>query len=244
MNDTSRWLSGLCAGLIFLLLPVGNQAQQASLLQRMLLFLGIDSSPVEMKGAGDEPRAGSIWIADLATGSTRPVTAEGEYRSPIFLPDGGILALQGETVVRFPPGGTIPATLLRDKNIDKLVGVSTREPDQVLTVLKGPDGRPLPAVLSLHDGALSPLPLDWKSQDDVRALAHLQKWERSYGNLKLVVQRVQKSGMGGTREWQDVFLLRQEESPQNISHCDGVDCDQPSLSHDHNRIVFIKSQAG
>jgi hypothetical protein len=241
MNDTSRWLSGLCAGLIFLLLPVNNQAQQASLLQQVLLFLGVDSSPVEMKGAGDEPRAGSLWIADLATGSTRPV-AEGQYRSPIFLPDGGILALQGETVVRFPLDSTIPATLLTDKNIDKLVGVNTREPDQVLTVLKGHDGRPLPAVLSLHDGVLSQLPMDWKSQDDVRALAHLQEWERSYGNLKLVVQRVRKSSLGGTREWQDVFLLRQEESPQNISHCDGVDCGQPSLSPDHHHVVFIKSQ--
>ena len=239
MNDASRRLPRLCAGLIFLLLSGFSQAQQTSLLQRMLLFLGIDSSPVEMKGADDEPRAGSLWIADLATGSTRPV-AEGQYRSPIFLPDGGILALQGETVVRFPPGSTTPATRLTDKNIDKLVGVNTREPDQVLTVLKDPDGRPLPAVLSLHDGALSRLPMDWKSQDDVRALAHLQEWERSYGNLKLVVQRVRKSGMGGTREWQDVFLLRQNESPRNISNCGGVDCGQPSLSSDHNQIVFIK----
>ncbi len=239
MNDASRRLPRLCAGLIFLLLSVFSQAQQTSLLQRALLFLGIDSSPVEMKGADDEPRAGSLWIADLTTGSTRPV-AEGQYRSPIFLPDGGILALQGETVVRFPPGSTTPATRLTDKNIDKLVGVNTREPDQVLTVLKDSDGRPLPAVLSLHDGALSRLPMDWKSQDDVRALAHLQEWERSYGNLKLVVQRVRKSGMGGTREWQDVFLLRQNESPRNISNCGGVDCGQPSLSSDHNQIVFIK----
>ena len=239
MNNAPSRLSGLCAGLIFLLLPVNNQAQQTSLLQRMLLFLGIDSSPVEMKGADDEPRAGSLWIADLTTGSTRPM-AEGQYRSPIFLPDGGILALQGETVVRFPPGSTTPATLLTDKNIDKLVGVNTREPDQVLTVLKDPDGRPLPAVLSLQDGVLSPLPVDWKSQDDVRALAHLQEWERSYGNLKLAVQRVRKSGLGGTREWQDVFLLRQNENPRNISNCNGVDCGQPSLSPDHNQVVFIK----
>jgi len=244
VNYASRRLSWLCAGLVFLLIPAGSQAQQASLLQRALLFLGIDSSPVQMKGAGDEPRVGGIWIADLATGSTRPVVTQGEYRSPIFLADGSILALKGETVVRFPPGGTIPATLLTDKNIDKLVGVSTSEPDRVLTVLKGSDGRPSPAALSLHDGVLSPLPMDWKSQDDVRTLAHLQEWERSYGNLKLVVQRVRKSGMGGIREWQDVFLLRQDESAKNISNCDGVDCGQPSLSPDHNSIVFIKSQDG
>ena len=239
MNEALRRLAGLCAGLIFLLLPVNNPAQQTSLLQRMLLFLGIDSSPVEMKGADDEPRAGSLWIADLATGSIRPV-AEGQYRSPIFLPDGGILALQGETVVRFPPGSTTPATRLTEKNLDKLVGVNSREPDQVLTVLKGADGRSIPAVLSLHNGTLSRLPMDWKSQDDVRALAHLQEWERSYGNLKLAVQRVRKSGLGGTREWQDVFLLRQNEDPRNISNCNGVDCGQPSLSSDHNQVVFIK----
>ncbi len=134
MSCVSRRLSWLCAGLIFLVFPVDNPAQQMSLLQRVILFLGIDSSPVEMRGAGDEPRVGGIWIADLATGDTRPVVAEGEYRSPIFLLDGSILALKGEAVVRFAPGGATPATQLTHEGIDKLVGVSTSEPDQVRPV--------------------------------------------------------------------------------------------------------------
>jgi hypothetical protein len=195
-----------------------------------------------MKGPGDEPQVGEIWVADLATGAIRPVATEGKYRSPIFLLDGSILTLKGDKVVHFPGGGTSPSVLQTVKGIDKLVGTNTKESGRVLAVLEDADGRSMPAILSLDDGAISPLPMDWESEEDIRVLAHLRGWERDYGDIELAVQRVRKSGMVGTREWHDVFLIRKGENPKNITNCDGSDCGQPSLSPDRTRVVFIKGE--
>ncbi len=215
-------------------------AQEMSLLRKLVDFFGLSSNPSEMKGPGGEPHAGEVWVIDLATGRASPVATEGEYRSPIFLGDGSILALEGGALVRLRGGA--PSVLRTVPGIEKLVGTSRSGRGHVLAVLAGADGRPVPATLSLDDGTVSPVPLDWGSEEDVRALAHLRGWERDYGDVKLSVRRVREAGLGGTEEWSDVFLVREGEEPVNLTNCGGADCGQPSLSPDGERVAFVKAE--
>jgi hypothetical protein len=225
-----------------LLVVEAGHAQPESLLERLVGFLGLASNPTEMKGLGDELHTGEIWIADLTTGRTTPVATNGRYRSPIVLPDGSILALRGEAIVRFSGNSGDGSVLQTVQGINKLVGVNANDPGRVLAVIESGAGRPMPAILSLDDGSVSLLPINWNSEDDIRTLAHLRGWERDYGDMTVSVQRVQASGFGGTREWQDVFLVRPGKSAVNVTSCDGIDCGQPSLSPDRSRIVFIKGE--
>jgi hypothetical protein len=87
---------------------------------------------------------------------------------------------------------------------------------------------------------VTPLPHDRSSQEHRDIIAHVKGWERVYGGTSVYVKTEVKQGMSGAVEWTDVYLER-GTGPVNVSRCDGVNCGQPSLSHDRNRVVFIKA---
>jgi len=220
-----------------LMLPAAVAA--GSMVDTLLRVAGLTASPAQMRGPGDEVEAGDIWVTGAGGGPASALTSGGGYRSPVFAPDGGIVALRGDAVVRIPAAGGSAASVQRAPGVLKLVGFDTKNADAIVVLL---DGGPSPlGVLSLKSGKLTPLPYDAKSEAERRMLAQVRGQERTYGDASVYVKGESKRGLSRAIEWTDVYLRRGNAPPQNLSTCDGVSCAQPALSPDGRRVAFVKA---
>jgi hypothetical protein len=208
------------------------------LLDKLLRVVGLTANPpAQTRAPGDEMDGGDIWLVTPGE-MPAPLTSDGGYRSPIFVPaDGSLLALKGGSVVRLKGAGRVEVVAAAP-GVLKLVGVDTNHSDDV--VVLGGGAAPL-AVLSLKTGKLVPLPFDAKSEAHQRMLAQVRGQERTYGATRLYVKTESKRGLSRTVEWTDVYLRRRGGTPQNVSACDGIDCGEPALSPDGARVAFVKS---
>lgn len=213
-----------------------------SFIDRVLDFLSISYTPGAQKGPASEIVNGQIWVADLKSGSTRPLTTSGSFRSPIFLAGSGdILALRGNDVIRIASGGGDGAKAQSIVGIVKLVGAGGSEPGKVLVLLRNESGsHPRVALLAIDTGSITNLPYDPESSEDLQFVEDLEGWSRSYGQSRVYTKRQTKESLAGTVEWSDVFLAAPGRQPLDVSQCDGVNCGQPSLSTDGNLLVYVK----
>jgi hypothetical protein len=226
--------------------PAGKPRTSTSLIDTALKFLGISDSPGTLKGPGDEVTSGELWLADLDSRSTRALTSSVGYRSPVFLPGSDdILALQGADVVRVPSRGGEGKKLYFVDDIVKLVGAAGRDdPEKILILLRGEDdGHPRVGILTVSTGAVTVVPYDLASSQDLQMVENLQGWSRMYGDRRIYVDRQTKHALSGSVEWSDVFLKVDNQDPVDISQGDGVNCGQPSLSETGHLLVFVKAEA-
>lgn len=234
------WFSSPPATLLlfgFLCIAVPGVAQTTSFWEKVLRIIGVSATPGALKGPGDRAAAGDIWAASLVHATRQRLTQEGAYRSPMFLQqDAQILALQAEQIVRIPAYGGEVQFLYPLPGVVKLVGVSKDDPDKVLVLIRDATSRLTAGILSLRDGRVTPVPHDPTSAQDQSMLNHLAGWSRVYNTATLFVQQSTEAGQGT-----DVYMRRGQTEPVNVSMCDGALCGQPSLSHDANRVVFVKT---
>jgi len=221
-----------------------KQRAAARLAEKLLKFLGISDSPSTLKGPGDEVVSGELWVADLEAGSTHALTSTGGYRSPVFLPGTkDVLALRGIDVMRISSGGGGGKKLYSVDDITKLVGASSEDPGTVLILLRGKAASsPRVGLLSVSTGAVTVVPYDPASSQDLQMVESLQGWTRTYGNEQVYVKRQTKQAFSGTVEWSDVFRKVGDAAPVDVSQCDGTDCGQPSLSENRRLLVFVKAR--
>jgi len=232
-----RHLIRLAAIGSLLMLPAAVAAE--SMVDTLLRVAGLTASPAQMRGPGDEVEAGDIWVAGTAGGAASALTSGGGYRSPVFAPDGSIVALKGDALVRIPAGGGSAASVQRAPGVLKLVGFDAKNADAIVVLLDG-GASPL-GVLSPKSGTVTSLPYDGKSDAERRMLAQVRGQERTYGDASVYVRTESKRGLARAIEWTDVYLRRGNAPPQNVSACDGVSCGQPALSPDGRRIAFVKA---
>ena len=218
----------------------GSSASAAdAFLDRMLNIFGITASPGQLRGDATVA-AGQIWVADIASGRRRAVTADATYRWPIYdYPGTGVLALRGDALVSVSPSAPTATVVHRIPGIEKLIGFDRRDPDKILVVMDRADA-PL-ASLSRKTGKLSFLPFDPKSDDHLRMLGHARGEERVYGEIRLKVERMTRETLAGPEEWTDVLLQGAGAPSRNISDCDGTPCGQPSLSADGRQITYVRA---
>jgi hypothetical protein len=226
---------------VALAVPVG--AATESLVNRLLRVSGLTAAPGQMRGPGDEVEAGNIWIVNLDRRTTRALTADGGYRSPVFSPaDGTVYALKGDAIVRIPAEGSKPVAVRKVSGALKLVGFDGKSPDEAVLLLdNGAKGSPL-VIVSLKSGGVTPLSYDAKSDDQRRMLAQIRGQDRVYGDTIVYTKTETKRGLSRNIEWTDVYLRRGNAAPQNISACDGVSCVQPVLSPDGRNVAYVKSE--
>jgi hypothetical protein len=212
-----------------------------SLVQKLLRIAGLTASPSQMRSPG-EAEPGNVWIADLDRHTTKALTTDGKYRSPVFPRANNYLyALEGETIVRLalPSGSRAAAT--RVPGAIKLVGFDGQQPNEMV-VLVEPSGAGSPLVsVSLKTGSITPLPHDPKSADEREMLALVRATDRTYGDIRVYTKTESKRGLSRNLEWTDVYIVRGSAAPLNVSACDGVNCSEPALSPDGQRVAFIKS---
>ena len=234
------WIHALEAQVPARRTPAPPPPRKESLRHRLLRFSGIADNPSTLKGP-EQGASGEIWVADLGSQRTRELTADGEYRSPVFTPGRNtVLALKGTDIVRLRFSGGAPQRIYSIKGISKLVGFNRDDPDQLLVVSDDALARPSVGWLSVKTGQIAPIPYDSSSSEDRRMLEHLRGWDRVYGDTSVYVRTVTGQSFSGKAEWKDVFLKGGNGKPINVSRCEHADCGQPSLSADGRLVVFVK----
>lgn len=210
----------------------------------VLKILGISDAPGTLKGPGDEVTSGALWMTDLSSNRAHPVTNQGRYRSPVFVPgSNAILTLNGSDLVRFSAASGEMKKLFPVAGVTKLVGVSSDDPDKVLVLESGgAGGHPRIGLLSVRTGNIAPLAYDSRSSADLQMVENLEGWTRNYSGNQVYVRRQTKQALSGVVEWSDVFLKADGREPMNVSQCGGSNCGQPSLSADGRLLVFVKSE--
>jgi hypothetical protein len=218
-------------------------AAQESLLQKLLRIAGITAAPSQLRAPGDVAE-GEVWITDVRTGTTRQVTKESGYRSPVFAPDDGRLyALKGDTLVRLADDGDMALAQL--PGAVKLVGFDPDTIDDIIFLRDGDLGNsPLaivtPGAAAAGAKAIASIPLDMGAAETRQMVTFIRGDERKYGDVRLFTRTESRQGAIRAVEWTDVFLQRGTEPPVNISGGDGTSSGQPALSPDGARVVYIK----
>jgi hypothetical protein len=194
---------------------------------------------MQMKSESDIS-PGQIWIADIERGSRSALTADFDYRWPVYAPGGeSIVALRGDSLVKISVKSGKVQVLHSIPGVEKLVGFDRKDPDKLLLVLEK-DTAPL-SLFSLETGDLTSLPYDPRSKDHRKMLSHIKGEERVYGTVRVYVKTESKRGMEGGLDWSDVYLQQGEAAPRNISNGEGVNCNQPSLSQDGKAVVYVRA---
>ncbi len=238
----SRW------GLLILTLSFGvtlTQAQTESWWQKFLRITGVSATPSKQRGSIQTVESGYIWIANLEEKTSRRLTDQSGYRSPVFVDkDHNILALKNDEVVRIPVSGGQLQTLFPIKGAIKLVGLSLDDTDKLLVLIKDQDAKITIGILSLTTGHVTPVPYETKSPEGERMFAHLSGWNRVYCNTEISLAENNRTDRSGriTQKWTDVYIKRAYRDPINVSNCNGVNCGQPSLSQDGTLVAFIKGE--
>ncbi len=236
-----RRLMKQLALVLMLTIPLGAVAAE-SLIARLLRVAGLTVAP-QTRAPGDDAEAGNIWIVTIDQRTTKALTSQGGYRSPLFAPAGGaVYALKGENLVRVASDGGNPVVVQKIPGVAKLAGFDRSASDELIVLLEPvAAGSPL-AVLSLKSGNLTPLPYDDHSAEQRLMLEQVRAQDRTYGDTSLVIRTETKRGLSRAMEWTDVYLQRGHAEPQNISVCNGVNCTQPALSPDGRTVAFVKAQ--
>jgi hypothetical protein len=238
-NNRLLWRTLLTMGAAWFI--SANLVYASPLLEKAAAFLGISVSPSQLRGLEEFSGSGEIWLFDLKTGQRKKISLGGGYHSPLFLPmDEDLLALKGSRVVRLRGRDGKEETLFTIDGIEKLIGFHGQDQDKVLVLYRGDHQTHVPGVLSLASGRIEPLSFDRTSEADRRLLAHLSSWERSYGPKKVFVRRQSGEDLSGTIEWTDVFFKQEGQDPINVSRGEGVNCGQPSLSHNGVLVTYIR----
>lgn len=221
-----------------------KQRASTSFTEKLLKFFGISDSPSTLKGPGDEVTSGELWLGDIDSKTTRALTSSAGYRSPVFLAGTkDVLALRGSDVIQVLSGGGEGKRLYSVDGIIKLVGFGSEDPGKVLILLRGETGgHPRVALLTVGTGAVTLVPYDPASNQDLQMVENLQGWSRTYGDQHIYVKHQSKQALSGIVEWSDVFLKAGNQEPVDVSQCDGAQCGQPSLSEDGRLLVFVKAK--
>lgn len=239
----------LCASVAIVCLTV-TSASAETLLDAILRFTGIAANPSQLR----DDIQGDIWIYSLgqeAQGRLEEdqITAEGGYRSPVFFSDGAsVLATRNEALVRVPVNGGGAETLQVVKGIIKIVEFDRADSDRVL-VLRTKEGDSLPAaeLISLRTGITINLSHDQRSEQATQLVERLLSWNRVYdgtaahGVITLTVEKSAKTKKGRVLRDSTVNVVIGGRTVRGL-HCEGVFCDQPSLSPDGQRIALIKGE--
>jgi hypothetical protein len=228
--------------LVALVLSMPVVATAETLIQKLLRIAGLTAAPAQMRGPADEVEPGNIWMASIDQNTSKALTTDGGYTSPIFSPDGRIYALKGGALVRLPRETGAGVAMHKVPGAMKLVGFDGTNTDDLVLLLDAPRADSPLGVLSLKSGRVTPLPYDAASEEQRRMLAQIRGQEREYGTAKVYTKTESRRGLSRSLQWTDVYFQRGTSAPQNVSKCDGARCMEPALSPDGRSVAFIKSE--
>ena len=220
-----------------LVLSVPAVTTTQTLTEKLLRVAGLTPGPAPARGTDAAVAAGNIWVATTDKSTSKALTTDGGYTSPIFSPDGRMYALRSGAVVRLPQETGAGVAVHKVPGALKLVGFDAKNPDDLVVLLETSGaGSPL-GVLSLTSGRVTPLPYDAASEEQRRLVARIRSDERQYGATGVSTNAERR----GNLRWTDVYVRTGTAAARNVSKCDGARCGQPALSPDGRSVAFIKA---
>ena len=226
--------TGLAAAMM-LSIPAFTTAQ--TLTEKLLRVAGLSAGPAQTRGTAASTAPGNIWVATTDKSTSRALTTDNGYTSPIFSPDGRLYALRSGAVVRLPQETGAGVAVHKVPGVLKLVGFDVKNPDDLVVLLEASGaGSPL-GVLSLTSGRVTPLPYDAASEEQRRLVARIRSDERQYDTTGVYTNAERR----GSLRWTDVYVRRGTAGARNVSTCAGAGCGQPALSPDGRSVAFIKT---
>ena len=188
-----------------------------SFIQWLARVTGISATSSGLKGI-DIAFSGDIWLLHIDKPGGQRLTFEGSYSWPVFSKDDqAVIAIRDGALWSVPLSGADPAKLPHSlPGVAALIGT-------------GPDG--IVAFTAQEVGLFKPesgefLPFKAATKDDRDAIARMQSPIRDYGSVT-----VSEKGKG--------ILIEANGKTQEIE-ADGERQGEPSLSHDHKRMVYIR----
>jgi hypothetical protein len=211
--------------------------------QRILRITGITVTPSTSKGPVPEPAGGDLWLTTPEGRSRLRLTRDGGYQSPIFFPDGrSVLALREGNLVRVSTAGFLdPEPLFAIAGVIRLVGFDRESPGKVVALTRGANGILDLGILDLADREVRSMRPESPDAEYRDVLARLAHWDLAWQLSEQ--QRIVRLEVRPAARGSDVFLLREDVAPVEVSHCGGDRCDQPSLSTDGRTVVFVRAVA-
>jgi hypothetical protein len=152
-----------------------------------------------------------------------------------------VLAIKDSALWWIPLSGDSPKKLRDAAGIAKLVGSDRDDPDKILVIIERAQTSTV-ALLSIATGKTTEISYDPESSEDRKLLSHLKGWVRVYGDVQIYQKAQTREGLAGPEEWNDVFLKKGDAAPVNLSHGEGTNCGQPSLSPNGAEVVFIRAK--
>ncbi len=217
---------------MLVILP-SNKAIAESLLDALMRFTGIDITTSRVRGSFIN---GNLWLIKInKSGVNEPkkITDDGLYHSPLWVPGSSvILAIKENKLIQFNTddykGGI--RHVFSKKTI--LLGFDKSNANLIL-ILQGS----LPAVFSLSDSQIIPLPYDKKNGEDRDALGLLLNDYRNYGNTEVFIDKQTRAD--GKSSFKKINRIHIKTGDQDIAiSCTGT-CAQPALNRDGQQLVFV-----
>ena len=230
-----RFLRTACIAVgvvIALMAPAARQKQ--GLLRKLAGLLGLPSAPTQLRSE-DTGVSGDIWMISVSGGTKIRVTADGDYRSPLFVPDGkSLFALRGGTLVRIDLTDHSVREVMPAPGVSRLAGIMPDRPND-LVMLVFDAGRLDLETLDLISRKRSVMSHDPNDPEDALVLAYLASDAREYGSIRLAVAEQHTS----FRVWKDVFVQMDEQPPRNLTNGQGASSRQPALSPDKTLVAYV-----
>jgi len=205
--------------------------QTDTFLQKLLRISGISATPQQMRGE-DKGQAGQIWIVNIKNNQQRQVASTGDFRSPVYLPDDtGLLVLKKNELIKISLADGVQSPLFQIPGIIKIIGFDQSDADRFLILLEDDQLE----LVSLQTGTRESL--DYPTNKEAETfLSHIKSWNRVYGDTQINVKTRRKRTILGHRSISNIYYQHTD-----LSRCIKSSCSQPSLSHDGQSVVFIKS---
>jgi hypothetical protein len=209
--------------------------------EKVLRITGLAAMPSTTKGSESETAGGDLWRAGADGGARLRLTRGGGYRSPVFEPSGrSVLALAEDRLVRIATDGiSDPEPLWPAPGVVRLLAYDRDTQGQVVVLTRDADRQLHLASLDLANGKIHPLQPPESEGDDRRAMVSLQHWDRAFriaDSQDVIELLVREKGKGS-----DVYLLRGNKAPVDVSRCEGDPCGQPSLSFNGRWVIFVRA---
>lgn len=204
-------------------------------LYKILRISGIIATPQTMRGE-EQSDPGQIWVVNIKTNAQIQVSSGNEFRSPVFLPDdSGLLALNHDQLFQFSLSDPTPKLLFQIPGIIKIIGFDQTDKNCFLILLQDNTLELVSLTTGLRENMTYP-----PGEQSEKFLAHIKSWTRDYGDNRVSIKTRRKSTLRGKRSYDNVYF-QEGDYARNISQCKKSSCNQPSLSYDGTRVVFIKS---
>ena len=232
-----RFLRTACiaVGVVITLMGPAVRHKQG-LLRKLAGLLGLPSAPTQMRSE-DTNVSGDIWTIPISGGTKVRVTTNGNYRSPVFVPDGkSLFALCGPTIVRVVLADHSVREVARAPGVSRLAGIVPDRPNDL--VMLSDAGRQHLEVLDLISRKRNVVAHDPNDPEDALVLVYLASDAREYGDIRLAVAEQHTS----YRVWKDVFVKMGERPLMNLTNGQGTNR-QPALSPDKTLVAYVNDPA-